>query len=318
MINNINNKINGILLLDKNSGITSNKALQQIKYLFNKLFANKNKLGHTGSLDPLATGMLPICCGEATKFSAFLLNANKKYLVTALLGVKTDTGDTDGNIISQEEINYNFTTEQINNVLATFIGKTSQTPPIFSAIKQNGVRLYKLARQKQSIVIQPRFINIYNIKLLEICNHKKLITFEVLCSKGTYIRSLVEDLAKKLDCLATVSALRRISVGDFHNKPMFTAEKLENILYGCTDITARIMQLNKLLLPVEACLSNLPVLKLNEQQIKSLYHGKIVNFDDTCINADLFCLINNNNELLGVGERVDQNNLTAKRLVSFN
>lgn len=316
MINN--NKINGILLLDKSSGITSNNALQQIKYLFKKLFNNKSKLGHTGSLDPLATGMLPICCGEATKFSAFLLNANKRYLVTALLGIKTDTGDTDGNIISKEEINYNFTSEQINNVLSTFVGTTSQTPPIFSAIKQNGVRLYKLARQKQSIVVQPRLINIYDIKLLEICNKKKLITFEVLCSKGTYIRSLVEDIAKKLNCLATVSALRRITVGNFNNHPMFTLSELERILCGCTDINTRILQLNKLLLPVNFCLSDLPVLMLNDQQVQSLYYGKIVNFDDPHIHANLLCLVNNNNQLLGVGQSIDQNHIKAKRLVSFN
>lgn len=318
MVNNINNKIKGILLLDKSPGITSNKALQQIKHLFNKLFGTKNKLGHTGSLDPIATGMLPICFGEATKFSGFLLNANKRYVVTALLGTKTDTGDTDGNIIATEDINYNFTLEQINNTLATFIGEISQIPPIFSAIKQNGVRLYKLARQKKPIVVQPRLINIYDIKLLDLCNKRKIITFEVECSKGTYIRSLVEDVARKLNCLATVSVLRRTAIFNFKGYPMLTFHELEKILCNYADINEQILQLNKILLPINCCLSNLPILTLNDLQVRSLYCGKIVILDNLPIKSSLFCLVNNTQELLGVGEYINENQIKAKRLVNFN
>jgi tRNA pseudouridine55 synthase len=223
--------INGILLLDKASGITSNRALQQVKHLFGK----KVKAGHTGSLDPLATGMLPICFGKSTKLSGGLLNSDKKYIVTGQFGIKTDTADIDGNVTAtQDNINNifnNLTKELIQLTLEQFIGEIWQTPPIYSALKHNGVRLYKLARQNQNnpninIEIKPRLIKIYSIKLLNVCNIKHQINLEVHCGKGTYIRTLVEDIAAKLDCLATVSKLHRVSVGDFDSSCMISFNKL--------------------------------------------------------------------------------------------
>jgi tRNA pseudouridine55 synthase len=191
------NDLNGVLLLDKPSGITSNRALQMVKHLFN---AKGIKVGHTGSLDPLATGMLPICFGEAAKFSSFLLNSDKRYLVTMQLGLKTDTGDLDGAIIATDDSikNKYFDQSAINQVLKQFIGKISQIPPIYSAIKQNGVRLYKIARSikqqsacienrqidpKINITLLPRIITIHEIKLLNICNTKKQISLEVFVAK---------------------------------------------------------------------------------------------------------------------------------------
>lgn len=310
-------ELNGVLLLDKPPGLTSNSALQSVKRLFN---AKHIKVGHTGSLDPLATGMLPICFGEATKFSGFLLNADKKYLVTMQLGVKTDTGDLDGSIIATDDNSktYDFTELHINKVLTGFLGEISQIPPIYSAIKQNGVPLYKIARiaKKKSetinIIPLPRMIKIYNIKLLNICHVKQQISLEVYCSKGTYIRSLVEDIAVQLNCLATVATLRRTVVGNFLPENMVTVAELAN--YSTN--------LEQILLPVEICLANLPVLKINQIDAVLLQQGKRVYLDDLELKFgcnSLICLINySNNELLGVGEVIEDNILVAKRLVRFN
>ena len=309
-------EINGILLLDKSSGITSNKALQQIK----RFLGTKSKAGHTGSLDPLATGMLPVCFGEATKFSSFLLNSDKKYLVTAQLGIKTDTGDLAGTVISKEEnINYNFNEEQVNSILQIFVGEIWQTPPIYSAIKQNGVRLYKLAREhKHNIVVNPRLITIYSIKLINICSIKKQIILQVHCSKGTYIRSLIEDIAKKLHCLATVATLRRIAIGDFIDSQMISISKLENLLSTATDPFEKIdLLINKYLLPVKYCVSKLPVLTLDSKQIEIIFKGQQIKANDLHVKDNLICLISPNGNFLGVGENIGNNQIKAKRLVNY-
>ena len=310
------NKFNGVLLLDKPTGITSNHALQRVKRLFN----TKSKAGHTGSLDPLATGMLPICFGEATKFSAFLLNSDKKYIVTMQLGIKTDTGDLDGSIIDTDDNidNQVFTELQVDKVLKEFIGEIWQVPPIYSAIKQNGVPFYKLARcakqsEKINIIPPRRLIKIYSLELLNICNQKKQITLEVHCSKGTYIRSLSQDVAAKLNCLATVAILRRTMVGQFMADDMMTIEEIEKSN----------LMLNKLLLPVKSCLTSLPSLEINQIEAKLLQNGKQVYIDNLNskfenINS-LVCLFNSfDYQLLGVGEIIKDNLLVAKRLVQLN
>ena len=308
------NNIDGVLLLDKKPGVTSNQALQQVKRLIGK----DVKAGHTGSLDPLATGMLPLCFGEATKFSAFLLNSDKTYLVTAQFGIKTDTGDLDGAIIatSENQKNYNFTESQVEIALKKFIGDIWQTPPIYSAIKQDGVRLYKLAREKkENIVVKPRIIKIYNIKLINICSAKQQITLEVHCSKGTYIRTLIEDLAAELNCLATVASLRRIAVGNFVATEMVSILKLEKLLE-----TGSKAALEQLLLPVTACLVDLPVLKVDQINARLLHNGKMVNIDNLnekfSVNS-LICLLTIEGNLLGVAEVLAGNNIVAKRLVKF-
>lgn len=303
-------ELHGILLLDKPPGVTSNKALQQVKRLFN----TKSKAGHTGSLDPLATGMLPICFGEATKFSTFLFNSDKTYIVIMQLGIKTDTGDLDGAVVCQEtSLNYCFTNQQIGSILANFIGDIWQTPPIYSAIKQNGVRLYKLARKKTAnIVVPSRLIKIYSIKLLDYCNIKQQIKLEVHCSKGTYIRTLVEDIAAKLNCLATVIYLRRIAVGYFDNK-----SKLTDI----NDLTKFLAQNNtsqQLLLPTETCLVGLKTIRLTLADSMLLKNGQSIQLSPYNLEYplnSLICLKTEKDDLLGVGRIIENNKLVAKRLV---
>ncbi len=304
------NKVNGILLLDKPQGITSNQALQRVK----RLFGANNKVGHTGSLDPLATGMLPICFGEATKFSAFLLNSDKKYLVTAQLGIKTDTGDLDGNIIATESNKiYSFTESQLEAIFKNFIGDVVQVPPMYSAIKQDGVRLYKLARKNIEVVVKPRIIKINSIKLINLCNDKGQITLEVDCGKGTYIRTLMEDLGVALNCLATVKSLRRITVGNFAVSKMVNILELEKLL--SVDFQTAVEQI---LLPVTDCLTSLPVLEISNANAQLLHNGQIVYIDHVYAKYGtntLICLITEEKYLVGVGEVLDGNKIVAKRLV---
>jgi tRNA pseudouridine55 synthase len=322
-VKTIYNDLNGILLLDKPSGVTSNGALQLIK----KIYDIKGiKCGHTGSLDPLATGMLPVCFGEATKFSNFLLNSDKKYLVTMQLGIETDTGDLDGNIIaSQASIdNINFNAPKVEKALEKHIGEISQIPPIYSAIKYNGIRLYKLARSKDpniKVTLLPRKIKIYGIRLLNICNVKKQISLEVYCSKGTYIRSLIKDLAHDLGCLASVAKLRRIMVGKFTENQLFDINQIRDL--------ALTNNLQAILLPVKVCLYDLPIIKINQSSSLLLQQGKRINIKDlsSCYqnfkvqfeDSTLFCLINSDSDqLLGVGKFLSATNeLAAKRLVRF-
>ncbi len=230
--NKINKRtVNGVLILDKPKGISSNGALQKVKRLF-----NAKKAGHTGSLDPLATGVLPICFGTATKLCQNLLDSDKKYLVKSQLGVITATGDAEGEVIKQMD-----TAEltslllgqenRVKEVIESFIGPQEQVPSMYSALKHNGVPLYKLARQGITIERKSRSINIYHIKIINIDLIKYTIELEVACSKGTYIRTLVEDIGNKIGCGAYVLELRRISAGPYHldNPKIVTIESLESL-----------------------------------------------------------------------------------------
>lgn len=200
-------QIDGFFILDKAIGVTSNRALQQIKHLF-----NAQKAGHTGSLDPLATGVLPICFGKATKFAQALLDSDKTYQVTAKLGVIMDSGDSTGNIIAEHPVP-NFTQEQILAAIEPFKGPGKQIPSMFSALKYQGQPLYKLARKNITVERQPRDINIYKYELIDFAGDT--LTCEIKCSKGTYIRTLIEDLGSALGCGAHVTALRRLQAGGF-------------------------------------------------------------------------------------------------------
>ena len=213
------NKINGILLLDKPSGETSNKVLQKIK----KLFAAE-KAGHTGSLDPIATGVLPICFGQATKVSKYLIESSKTYHVIAKLGIKTTTGDCEGRVLEKKPIKQ-LKNEQIEEVLKLFIGKTEQLPPMFSAIKVNGIRLYKYARKGLTLPRKSREIVVHNICLKNY--NKDLLELVVHCGKGTYIRTLIEDIGAQLNSYAHVTALRRISIDLLDCQSLITPKQLE-------------------------------------------------------------------------------------------
>jgi tRNA pseudouridine55 synthase len=204
--------VSGVLLLDKPEGCSSNHALQRVKRLFGAA-----KAGHTGSLDPLATGMLPVCFGEATKISAFLLEADKRYHLKCQLGVSTTTGDAEGDVLDTQDVS-GIKESAIKAVLAEFIGEIEQVPPMYSALKHNGERLYKLARQGIEVERKSRRVTIYDIEFLSFeqdDQQRAILELEVSCSKGTYVRTLVEDIAKKLNCGAHITALRRLSVGPY-------------------------------------------------------------------------------------------------------
>lgn len=200
--------LNGIVVINKAKGVSSNKVLQQLKYLF-----NAQKAGHTGTLDPMATGVLPICFGRATKIAQYLLDADKEYIATIRLGIETDSGDTEGQIIAKNNNIPSLSHQLIEEVLTSFRGNISQIPPLYSAIKHNGQPLYKLAREGKSIEVKSRNINIYMLELLDF--DEDTLKVRVKCSKGTYIRSLAIDIGKKLGCGGHLIALQRTQSGPF-------------------------------------------------------------------------------------------------------
>jgi len=245
--------VHGILLLNKALGASSNAVLQQAKTLY-----QAQKAGHTGSLDPLATGMLPICFGEATKVSGLLLDANKRYRTVAQLGATTSTGDAEGEIISEMPV-LPAVFEQLDDVLKRFTGKISQVPPMHSALKKDGQPLYALARQGITIDRPAREVHIYRLMLIE--QTDDTITLDVECSKGTYIRSLVEDIGKALGCGAYVKVLHRTAVEPFTDYPMYNIEDVEN-----SDV------MDGILLPIDATLRMYAAVYFSSSQIQSLWY----------------------------------------------
>ncbi len=224
--------MNGIILINKEKGCTSHDVVYKVKKLTN------SKVGHTGTLDPNATGVLPLLIGEATKISKYLINHDKEYEVVLELGKKTSTADVEGEVIKEKEVPAEIFEEQhVKEILKTFIGKQEQVPPIYSAIKVNGKKLYEYARKGQEVKLEPRKIEIYNIELLNINKDEKQISFRVKCSKGTYIRSLCEDIAEKLGTVGFMKELKRTVVGDFKIENAITVEelkeKIENKDYTC-------------------------------------------------------------------------------------
>jgi tRNA pseudouridine55 synthase len=252
--------IDGILLLDKPSGCTSNRALQMAKRLFNAA-----KAGHTGSLDPLATGMLPICFGQATKISGMLLDASKRYRVGARLGSATDSGDAEGSIIETAPVP-DFDSEALSRTLSGRIGRSLQVPPMYSALKHRGRRLYELARKGIEVARSPRPIEIFAMTL-ESASWPSF-TFEVHCSKGTYIRSLVQDIAIELGTLGHVESLRRLAVEPFDSVQMRTFE-------DCEQLAARGLDaLDATLLPADAAIPEIPALVLDAPEVKRVCQGQ--------------------------------------------
>jgi tRNA pseudouridine55 synthase len=221
----IKRQVNGILVLDKPMGLSSNQALQRVKWLF-----KAKKAGHTGSLDPLATGVLPICFGKSTKLSGSLLEADKKYLTTVKLGTITTTGDAEGEVVSSTNMaEFAFNNQEIKDIINSFIGIQEQVPSMYSALKHNGVPLYKLARQGIIIPRQARSINIYNIEILNFNSVDYTIELLIHCSKGTYIRTLIEDIGEKIGCGAFVASLRRVSAGPYDINQTVKISQLEQI-----------------------------------------------------------------------------------------
>ena len=250
----------GLLLINKPEGITSFKAV----YVTRKLTDTK-KVGHTGTLDPLATGVLPILIGRATSLSSYLLNADKRYIATVKAGLVTDTLDITGKVLATNEAN--FTIEDLNKAILAFTGEQLQYPPMFSAIKKDGVPLYKLARKGQEIEVEARKINIFSIKLLDFNEKNKTFSIDVHCSKGTYIRSLCRDLGEFLGCGATMTSLKRTATGTFTLEQCIDLDSLnqENI---CENILSE-----------ELAVSHLPTLFVSEKQALRFSNGGKLSFD---------------------------------------
>ena len=288
--------MNGIFLLDKPIGLSSNHALQRVKRLF-----KAKKAGHTGTLDPLASGMLPICLGEATKFSQYVLTFDKTYLVTMQLGVRTNTSDAEGEIIATKPVP-DFSLENIDIAFDEFRGEILQIPTMFSALKHNGIPLYDYARRGITIERAARPITIYNITVLSI--DKDFVNYTVTCSSGTYVRTLTDDVGEKLGCGAHVTQLRRLSVGKYLEKDMLTLEQLQALENPET-----------YLLPMDTAVEHLPILMLPEEIKLALQQGKVI-AEASDAKTGLVRLYSEIEGFFGVGEVMEDGSLVSKRLIS--
>jgi len=294
--------ISGILLLDKPLGLSSNGALQRVKHLYRAA-----KAGHTGSLDPLATGLLPVCLGSATKISAFLLDADKRYRVRVRLGETTTTADAEGELIRTAPTD-GITQAAVTAALGSFLGTISQLPPMYSAVKHQGERLYKLARQGIEVERQPREITIFGIGLLDMALPE--VEFDVHCSKGTYVRTLAEDLGEMLGCGGHVVALRRTGVGPYLESagPLVTMAQLEAL--GEEDYGA----MDALLLPQDSALGHWPEVRLSEDACFYLRQGQAV-LVPRAPTQGLVRLYDPSARFIGVGEILDDGMVQPKRLL---
>jgi tRNA pseudouridine55 synthase len=292
--------IDGIVLLDKPLGLSSNQALQQVRKLF-----QARKAGHCGSLDPLATGVLPICLGEATKFSSYLLGASKCYRASCRLGQTTASGDAEGEIIKTAPVQVEVT--QIEQLLPRFVGEIEQIPPMYSALKHQGKRLYQLAREGKQVERAPRKITIHQLTMLGFDG--QTLDIDVSCSKGTYIRTLAEDIGSELGCGAHLSALHRSSVDVFDEADAFRMMQLE-------DLQAQGMaQLDALLLPVSAALTQFPEIMLNASDSHDMRQGRRIGLAATA-EPGLRRLYTSEGVFLGLGELAASGELSAKRLMN--
>ena len=276
--------VHGILLLDKPAGYSSNQAVQKVRWLF-----QARKAGHTGSLDPFATGMLPICLGEASKTAGFMLDAAKTYIATAHLGQATASGDIEGDIIREMPVP-DLSAEAIERAFSSFRGSIEQIPPMYSALKLDGQPLYKLAREGKEVERQPRTLTIHSLELLSW--ETPVLEFRVHCSKGTYVRTLAEDIAGALGSCAHLKALRRLEVGPFREMGMIELQAVERAAEnGCLD---------SLLLPVDSGLENWPLVVLEDEAASRFTHGNPVPVSEQQIGA--VRVYSEQDHLLGLGE----------------
>jgi len=290
--------VNGVLLLDKPSGITSHTALQKARRLFNAA-----KAGHTGTLDPLATGLLPVCLGEATKFSHLLLEADKTYLASIRLDITTNTGDLEGEVTARFPVKAE--PDKVVEVLQGFIGEILQTPPMYSAIKHAGQPLYKFARAGREVAREPRKVFISSLALIGLAGDE--LTVRVSCSKGTYVRVLAEDIGRKLACGGCLSALRREAVGGFAlSSGAVTLEQLELLTLGERDA---------LLLPTDALVATLPRFDLNVIETRRMSQGQTVERIEALAEG-LARIYGPDREFLGVAEVTGPGRIVPKRLTA--
>jgi tRNA pseudouridine55 synthase len=297
-------EVNGILILDKPPGLTSNGALQRVRRVF-----DARKGGHTGSLDPLATGTLPICLGEATKLSAYLLDADKTYEVVVCLGARTDTADSDGKVTETTPVPA-LDRATVEAALLKFRGAIEQIPPMYSALKHQGKRLYELARKGEEVVRQPRVITIHELRLDSLSETELAIT--VRCSKGTYVRTLAEDLAEALGTLGHVAALRRTTAGPFGPDGMLTLEALEQIAEGAAD--GGFAELDALLLPMDQALRDWPEVELDQDSAWYLRRGQPVMVAGAPTEGQLR-IYGPEHMFLGLGEVLPDGRISPRRLL---
>lgn len=299
--------IHGVLLLDKPQGMSSNDVLQKVKRLY-----NANKAGHTGALDPLATGMLPICLGEATKFSQYLLDADKRYRVIARLGQRTDTSDADGNIVEERPIQ--FTPQQLEQALEHFRGDTQQVPTMFSALKYQGRPLYEYARQGITVPREARPITVY--ELLFIRWEGEEVELEIHCSKGTYIRTIIDDLGERLGCGAHVSMLRRLQVDRYPAEKMVTLAQLQQWVADADAAgTSAAEQLDPLLLPMDTPAAAYPMVSLPLASSHWFKLGQAVQASGTPSDGLVRVFEMETDKFLGMAQIDDQGRVAPKRLV---
>ncbi len=301
--------INGVILLDKPTGISSNDALQKVKRIY---FAEK--AGHTGALDPLATGMLPICLGEATKFSQFLLDSDKRYRVIAKLGERTNTSDSDGEVVETRPVDV--TLEKLEASIEKFRGESDQVPSMFSALKYQGKPLYEYARKGIEVPRESRKITVYEIVLHRFEGDE--VEMEVHCSKGTYIRTIVDDLGEMLGCGAHVTMLRRTAVAKYPYEKMVTLEHLNELLEQAhrEEIAPREL-LDPLLMPMDTAVEDLPEVNLIPDLADMVQHGQPVQVLGAPEQGVLRLTMGEERLFIGVGEMNDDGKIAPKRLVVF-
>ena len=286
--------MDGILIINKHKGCTSHDIVYKVKKMLNE------KVGHTGTLDPMATGVLPLLIGKGTLCSKYLINHDKIYQVKLKLGQETDTLDSEGEVVKEKQVPENsFIKENVEKVLKTFIGKQEQNPPMYSAIKVKGKKLYEYARKGQEVKIEPRKIEIYNMKLINVDIIKKEIEFTVNCSKGTYIRSLCKDIASKLDTVGFMRELNRVQVGQFNIDDSFTLQALDGSLQN----------IEKHLITIEKLFENNKKINLEDKKIKHFENGVQL----TRKESDGVYKIYNNNNFIGIG--TIKNNLLKRDII---
>ena len=289
--------MNGIIIINKHKGCTSHDIVHSVKKIFNE------KVGHTGTLDPMATGVLPLLIGKGTQCSKYLINHDKIYEVTLQLGQKTDTADSEGNIIEQKEIlAESLKKEKVLEVLRKTKGKQLQIPPIYSAIKVKGKKLYEYARKGENVEIKPREIEIYDIDLLKIDEANNQIQFKVKCSKGTYIRSLCEDIAKRLGTVGYMSELKRIQVGEFNIKDSITIKELQENKENTDFVDEKIIT-------IEEFFKDNKKIELNDRKLELFINGVQLTIE----NKDDIYRIYNNNKFIGIG--IIKNNLLKRDII---
>ena len=288
----VKQNIHGVILLDKPLGMSSNQALQKVKWIF-----SAKKAGHTGSLDPLASGLLPLCFGQATKVSQYLLDSHKKYVTVIRLGETTDTLDSEGEVLETNEVDVSEV--QLEAALDQFRGQISQVPPMYSALKKDGQPLYKLARKGQSIERPARDMTVYNLSASRV--DERHVELQVHCSSGFYIRSLAHDLGQVLGCGAHVVELRRTDIKSINVSQAFSLDYLETAA------------LESVLQPIDSLLGEMPKLQISDAQAQSLTHGKATSAEDLT-TTEVTRLYTPSNRLFGIGEVSSEGLLRTHRM----